>query len=212
MKYVKMLSLAAVAAMALTAFVGAAPASAASVLCSTATNPCAPVAARWPLGTSLDFSLKSGGSAKLITTGGATLDTCTGGGTTVAGKLESDATKGTNAKGNVSALNWETCTVTTKTLKTGGLEVEAGASGNGTVKSYGEFQVTVNTVLFGSCIYGVTAGATLGTLKEGNPAAFVANAVAVKLGGEAACPETTKWTGEYTLTSPANTTLYVAGS
>ena len=206
MKYVKMLGLAAVAATALMAFMAAS--ASASVLCSTATTPCT---SKWPTGTVLDFSLKSGGSAKLVTTDGkTTLDTCTGGGTTVSGKLESDTSTGTNAKGNVSALKWETCTFLTNTLKTGGLEVVKGTGGNGTVKSTGEFQVTINTGFFGSCIYGVGAGTTLGELKEGKPATFVANAVAVRFGTNFACPETAKWTGEYTLTTPANTTLYVS--
>ena len=210
MKYVKMITLAAVAAAALTAFVAAS--ASASVLCSAPEATCS-TANRWPIGTTIDFSLKTGTSAKLVTIDGSTtLVTCTGAGTTVHGTLASDTSSATptNAKGNVSALRWETCTSTTDTLKIGGLEVVQGAGGNGTVKSTGEFQVTINTVLFGSCIYGVAAGTSLGELKEGKPATFVANAGVVRLGTNFACPETAKWTAEYTLTTPANTTLYVS--
>ena len=211
MKHLKMLGLAAAAAMALTAFIAAS--ASASVLCSAAESTCSAVN-RWPIGTTLDFSLKAGTSAKLVTTDGkTTLDTCTGAGTTVSGKLESDTSSATptNAKGNVpvSGLTWATCTFTTDTLKTGGLEVVQGASGNGTVKVTGEFQVTINTILFGSCVYGVGVGTSLGELKEGKPATFVANATVFRI-STIACPETAKWTGEYTLTSPANTTLYVS--
>jgi Cu/Ag efflux protein CusF len=212
MRYLKMLGLAAAAAAALMAFVGAGSASAAtSTLCSASESPCTNNA--WPLKTALDFSLKTGSSAKLVDTNNNTLDTCTGAGTTVAGKLETDSTKGTLAGGAVSALNWETCTKKTKTIKTGGLSVEGGGGGNGTVKATGEFKIEIDTeTLFGICEYGVTAGTTLGEIKEGNPATFVANAVASRLGGGFACPTTAKWTAEYTVTSPSNTTLYVSAS
>ena len=205
MKYVKMLGLAAAAAAALMAFVAAS--ASATVLCSAPESTCS-AANRWPLPTTIDFSLKTGTSAKLVTTEGTTLDTCSA--STVEGVLESDTSTGTNAKGKVTKLTWGSCTFTTDTLKFGGLEVVQPASGNGTVKSTGEFQVTINTLLFGSCVYGVTSGTTLGTLTEGKPATFDANAVAVRFGSNFACPETSKWTAEYTLTTPANTTLYVS--
>jgi len=213
MKYVKMLGLAAVAAMAFMAFAGAGSASAAtSTLCSTATNPCT---SAYPIGTVLDFSLEPEKSAELVTTDKKTvLDKCSG--STVKGKLERDSRTTPTAQlagGKLTELTWTGCTFPTKTLTPieGGLEVEGLAGGNGTIKSFGEIRVTIQTVLFGSCVYGVTAGTHLGTLTEGKPATIDAEAVAKKLSGsEAACPETSLWTGKYIQTEPKETTMYVS--
>jgi hypothetical protein len=57
MKYLKMLGLAAVAAMALTAVLGASSASAATFLCKTNANPCPE---HYPTGTTLSGSLEPG--------------------------------------------------------------------------------------------------------------------------------------------------------
>ncbi len=208
MKYVKMLALAAVAAGALMAFIGAGTASA-SVLCSTTTEAgkC-PEAQIWPNKTVIDFSLTPETSALLKETGaeGKTLDTCKV--STVKGELTNAAV----ATGKITELTWGTCTFPTKTVLNGGLQVDriAGTS-NGTVTSDGITEVTINTILFGSCIYTVESGKSIGTLTEGKPAVFTANASAIKTAGAAAaCPETSVWTASYTLTSPTNTTLSVS--
>lgn len=74
MKYLKMLGLAAVAAAALMAFVGAGTASAKEgVLCSTTSNPCN---SKWAAGTVIDFSLK-GSAVWTNAENGETLETCT---------------------------------------------------------------------------------------------------------------------------------------
>lgn len=217
MKYLKMLGLAAAAAAALMAFAGAGSASAAtSTLCSaaTASGVACPLASAWPINQELDLSLKSGTSAKLTDTSNNTLDTCSGAGTTVRGTYAEDSRNGVLAQGPVGALVWETCTVPTTTVQRGGISVEGLAGGNGTVRATGEFRVTINLAVFGKCIYGVTAGTDLGELKEGKPATFVANAVASKFTTpEDECPlgpASAKWTAEYTLTTPANTTLFVS--
>ena len=213
MKYVKMLGLAAVAAMAVMAFIGASSASA-TVFCSVTQTPC-PVASKWPVNTVIDFSLKSGTSAKLVTTTGETLDTCTG--STVKGPVTNAGSSTTTVVGTVAKtdLTWSSCTFPTTTTQGAGLEVHhIPGTDNGTVTASGEFRVTIQTFFFGSCVYGVTAGAHLGTLTgttaTNTHAVFHANAVAKKLvGSEAACPETSKWTAEYTQTEPKNTDLYV---
>jgi hypothetical protein len=204
MKHVKMLGLAVVAAAALMAFVGAGTASANGRICSTATNPCG---SPWPTGTFIEFSLKSGTSARLTTTEGSTLDTCTS--SSVNGTLEKNSA-GSTAEGKNSAVNWGGCTVTTDTILPGGLKITAEGGGNGTVSSNAKIEVTVN--VFSSCNYGVEANSPIGTLDEGlgSAAKFTANAIAKKLNGGFLCPETTKWTAEYVLTKPSNTTMYIS--
>jgi hypothetical protein len=217
MKYLKMLALAAVAAGALMAFIGASTASAA-VICSTTADPC-PAGQKWPAETHIKFTAI--GSLLLKETGasGNTLDTCTGG--TVAGKLTNAGGAGVTATGPVETLTWSGCSLPTNTLVKGKLEVKkiAGTS-NGTIVADGEFQVTINTVFFGSCIYGVTSGNSLGDLTEGKgqtateggePAIFHANAVAERFSGSnVVCPETSNWTGTYQLTEPVGTTASIS--
>jgi hypothetical protein len=206
MKHVKMLGLTVVAAAALMAFVGAGTASASGRLCSTETNPCT---SPWTTPTALDFSLKSGGSAKLTDTAGNTLDTCTS--STVKGSLTNNAA-GTTPSGPISELAWGGCTVTTDTILPGGLKIASAGSGAGTVSSNAKIEVTVN--VFSSCNYGVESGTTLGTTNKGTGSnvVFKANAVAKKLAGGFLCPETTKWVAEYVLTTPSNTLFYVSTS
>jgi hypothetical protein len=73
--------------------------------------------------------------------------------------------------------------------------------------------VTINTFFFGSCVYTVPSGASLGDLTEGKPAIFHANAIAHKVAGSCSLgPETAIWTGTYNLTEPKETTLSVSDS
>lgn len=203
MKYVKKLALAAVAAGALMAFVGAGTASA-TTLCSTTVSAC-PEAQR--VTGSLVFSLSSGTSALLKETGeeGSTLDTCKS--SNVKGNITSAGSSTTTTTGELTELSWGSCTFPTSTTLLGKLEIHkiAGTS-NGTLTSDSETRVTINTVLFGSCVYTVPPEKSIGDLTEGNPAVFHANAVAKKTTGAAGvCPETSVWTATYTLTTPATT-------
>jgi len=211
MKYLKMLALTAVAAGALMAFIGAGTASA-TVLCSTTVTPC-PAGQDLTAGTVLDFSIPAGTSALLVDTGGEELDKCPA--STVKGTISDTGGKEKTVTGHVQELTWSPkCTFPTQTLKAGKLEIHqiAGTS-NGLVTSdatEGLFEVTINTIFFGSCIYGVTGGTTIGELTEGNPAVFHANAIAEKFSGSnLACPATSKWTATYTLTEPKETTVSV---
>jgi len=209
MKHVKRIGLAAVAAAALIAFVGAGTASA-TVVCSAQENPCSG-ANKWPAGTVIAATLKTTG--KLVTTDEkTTLDTCTG--STIEGRLTSTGSATTTPSGPVELMTWTGCTFTTKTIQTGGLEIHSiSGTHNGTVTTTGEFRITINTVLFGSCVFGVTSGTDLGELKEGNPAAGVVKMVAQKLSGsEAACPATALATGEYVQTKPSGTTVSIEQS
>jgi hypothetical protein len=212
MKQIKLLVLAAVAVMALIAIPADAVATG-SVFCEVQESPC-PSTKVWEVGTELDLSLKSGSSAKLLDTNNNILDTCTG--STAKGKIE----KAENVTGPVESLTWSGCTFPTTTLSAGRVEVEQIAGTHkGTVKTDATTEVTIETKLFGSCIYGFESGTSLGQLEEGKSPSFAANAVAKRFGSNFLCPSTAKWTAEYTLTEPNEKTLsvetgtvFVAGS
>jgi len=208
MKHLKMLALAAVAVGALMAFIGAGSASA-TVICSTTVEPC-PAGQKWT--GSISMTIPSGASANLVNTSNEALDTCTG--SESAGPLTNTGSSTTTVTGTVETLSWSGCTFPTNTITKGKLEVHRIAgTHNGTVTADGTFEVTINTVFFGSCIYGVTSGNSIGDLTEGNPGVFHANAVAEKFSGSAfACPSTSKWTGTYQVTSPSNTTMSIQDS
>jgi hypothetical protein len=192
MKYAKILGLAAAAAMALMAFVGAGSASA-TVLTS-------PTGTVLPEGTVIEATQK--GSAVLEETGGTTLDTCTG--STASGKtIEKE---GTPLRGNIETLDWSGCIAPTVTTVNGSLSVEATGEENGTVSGNGS-KVTVG--IFGvSCIYGTGGGTTLGTATGGEPATIDINAAINLQEGGLLCPKTTRWTATYTVTKP--NPLYVS--
>lgn len=206
MKYLKMLALAAVAAGALTAFIGAGTASA-STFCSTTVESC-PSAQKWPVNEILEFTLTSGTSAQLVNTAGESLDTCKS--SKVKGPVTNAGSSTETLTGSIEELTWGTCTFPTTTTLKGKLEVHkiAGTS-NGTVTADGETRVTINTIFFGSCVYTVPTGESIGDITEGNPAIFHANAVAHQVGENVACPATSKWTATYTLTTTPGTTLSV---
>ena len=203
MHYTKLFVLAAVAAVALMAV--ASSASAAGGGLYSGTTPLG-------LGSSLDFSIPSGGAANLVDTSGNTLDKCTG--STVKGELTNAGSATVNPTGTISELTWTGCTFTTKTVSTGNkLEIEWTSGTNGSVKADSPIEVTINTVLFGSCIYGVAKGTSVGTLTTfgSGAATFDANAVATRFGTNVPCPATSKWTGSYTGTTPTNLRVEASG-
>jgi len=211
MKYVKMLALAAAALGVLTAFIGA-DTTWASVICSTTADPCIS-GQSWQVNTVVDVSVPSGSTTVLKDTSGNEIDKCAT--STAKGKITNAGSSTAPVSGSVEQLTWGSCTFTTNTLKTSGVEVSkiAGTS-NGTVTAAGLFEVTINTGAFGSCIYGVSASVNLGTITEGSGtgATFHANAVATRFGSNFLCPTTARWTGTYVLTAPTGTTLSVAAN
>lgn len=213
MRYIKFLSLAAIATAVTMAFIGMSSASA-TVFCSTTTTPCN---AKWPATTVVDFSLDEGTSIKKTTTDGkTTLDTCTG------STKKFDITNPGNAvetvTGVITDLTWSGCSFPTKTTQLCAIEFHnIAGTDNATVTADGECKTTINTVLFGSCVYGVIAGTHLGVLTGTTPertrATLDTSSVWEKeSGSEAACPATAKETGTYILTEPTNTDLYVEPS
>jgi len=217
MKYLEVLGLTAVSAMVLAAILGAGTASA-SKLCSTTADPC-PAGQAWTAPKVLKFTLL--GSASETNTEGESIDTCTG--STVEGPTNNEGSSTATVTGSITSLLWENCSFPTTTIKKGTLEIHkiAGTS-NGTLTAEGITEVTINTIFFGSCVYGTTPGKSIGDLTEGigqtattggNPAILHVNAVTHRLSGSNfACPETSKWVATYQLTSPLGTTLSVSAS
>jgi hypothetical protein len=197
MKYMKMLGLAAVAAMALMAFAGTASA---TELYSGATT--------LKAGTVIDASLT--GSAILETTGGTVLNTCTGG--TVKGKTANNGGPAETVKGNIEELTWTGCTRETITTKPGALEIHhiAGTK-DGTVIGSGS-EVTINGLFGTSCVYGTGPGTHLGTLKgtTAGDATLAIKATVPLTIPNWLCPSTAVWNANYTVTQP--TPLHVTAS
>jgi len=210
MKYVKILGLAAVAAAALMAFVGAGTASA-TVFCDTNTNPCS---AKWAAETQLEFHVKPGTVGKWGSTAGETLVECTEG--LLKGRPSAGGATAT-VKMSVAAseFNWNSgCSgVVTKTLEGGTLEIHAIAgTGNGTVTATG---FTFTTSLFGSsCTYGFLSTTDMGVLTgngTGN-AVLDINTTFSKKEGSIICPTSLSWSEEFTQVAPSGTGLYVETS
>jgi hypothetical protein len=150
------------------------------------------------------------GTARLTTTGGEQLSTCTGGG--LSGPITQTGSSTTTVKSTVAAaaLTWTGCTKTTHTLQGGELEIHhiAGTS-DGTVTGT-TFEWT--TAIFGvSCTYGLSTTDTmvhLGTLKgdDHTPILEIKKTV-VKLAGGFLCPGTAIWEATYHVTSPTGLTV-----
>jgi hypothetical protein len=200
MKYLKMLGLAAVAAAALMAFLGAGTASA-TVICKT--EPVAgvcPTGWTYPAGTEGTASLEAGTSSSLETTGGELLVTCSG---AVAKSTLKESGATSTVISGVSTLTFEKCSNMTVTLTGGSAELHwIPGTNNGTLTTIGT-EVTVN-ILGVSCIYGSGSGLDVGTTVGGNPGSLTINTVFPRVGGSFVCPSTARYTGKYTATSPKN--------
>jgi hypothetical protein len=206
MKCLKTVGLAAVAAMALVAFIGASSASA-TVLCKEAgtTTNCSANGKDYPAGTEFHLSQESGTSLILRTTGGFTEKTCID--STTKGSTQNTGSSTNTVQITVTVSAFGGCSNTVDTLELGELEVHhIAGTDNGTVTARG-FKWT--TTLAGiSCVYGYGEGGDFGTLTGGNPATIDYNAVVPKREGGFACPSTTILEGRYIVTSPVP--LYVS--
>jgi hypothetical protein len=163
MKYVKMLALAAVAAAALMAFVGASTASA-TVLCKTKVNAAGFCPKGWVMAQAEELHAISETEKPTLT---STFKTITCDESTVKGEVEKKGSAAETVKGPVQTLTFTTnCNCTVVVLKGGTLEVHAkDDKGNGTLTSNGA-EVTVQCAsIFGNvhCIY-VTENDDMGTL------------------------------------------------
>jgi hypothetical protein len=196
MKYVKMLGLAAVAAAALMAFVGAGTASATTL-------------------TGLEGKVvKTGTTIHAVNSGTATLTTsfknieCSE--STVQGSTTNET--GTTVNGSVGTLTFGKCNCEVKVLKTGTLSIERiGTTSNGTLRSSGAEVTASCSTIFGTvhCIY-ATSNTDLGTLTGGTTAKMdISSADIPRLPTSGLCDESANWDATYLVDNPD--TLNVIG-
>jgi hypothetical protein len=209
MKYLKTLGLAAIAATALVALLGAGTASA-TVLCKAVESPCS-LANKYGVGTRIGFSLKAGTSLRWVNEG-TTLETCT------EAVLKSDITNAGSATSTVisenKTLSFNGCTFANGFTKLGGLEIHnISGTSNGTVTASSEIGWAFNNPMYGTCVYGWTAGGVVGIITEGKPATLDLNTGIVRLSGSSfLCPPNGTLEGSLVQTEPASTTLAVGAS
>lgn len=206
MKAPKILGLVAVAAMALTALIGAGTASA-TALCknNASTTACSET---YGSGTEFNASLSSGTE---FVTESLTVKCLK---SSLVGKTSNAGSSSETVKGTVETLTFEECGNHTVTvLKKGSLETHhISSTDNGTVTSSGaEITFLTHTFLLGTihCIY-ATESTDLGTLTGGNPAKLSVEAEVAGVTTSAFCSEKATWTAEYEVTSPKP--LYVAAA
>jgi hypothetical protein len=199
MNNLKILGLAAVAAAALTAFLGASTASA-TVICKTKpTAGVCPEGWDYLAGTKGKASLAAGTSAALQDTSGNVLITCTA--STVEGTSENTGGATSTVKSTLTSLTWGGCSNTVDTINPGRGELHwIPGTNNGTLTTI-ETAVTVN--IFGvSCTYGTGSGTDMGTTVGGNPGSLTVNTAIPRIAGGFLCPATTRFSAEYVATEP----------
>ena len=185
MKYLKILGLAAVAAMALTAF-AASTASATTLEVGGVTK---------NESVTLDASLASGTKAVLARTDGSLANECAA--STVQGSTASPFT-GATVTGPISSLSFTECTRPVTVHKAGTLHVAHTGTTDGTVTSSGA-EVTVGSP-FGTLNCKTGEGVHIGTLK-GTASGHATMEIGAVLNCGFLVPSAT-WKGTYVVTSP----------
>jgi hypothetical protein len=190
MKHLKMLGLAAIAALGLMAFVGAGTASATTLATDAAGT------VKYGTGTEIHSTLKTGTTWILENTSGETIATCTE--STIKGSI--GTATGTWVSISISSLIFSKCSQATVTINLGSAEIMQTSGDAGTTVGKNA-KVTLN--IFGvSCTYGTGEGTTLGTLTGGEAPELAINAVLPRVEGGFLCPSTARWTANYVYTSP----------
>jgi len=208
MKFLKVLGLAAVAAAALMAFVGAQTASA-TVLCKVqgtgaTTGTTCPEGEAYSSGQEIHAVLDPGTKATLKTEF-KTIE-CTE--STVKGSTSAEVEE--TLSGPEGTLTFGGCNCTVTVLKAGTVSITwISGTHNATLKSNGSESTVSCSTIFGTvhCIY-VTENTDLGTLTGGNPATLDANAEIPRLATSALCSAKALWEAKYEVTTPKP--LYVA--
>lgn len=202
MKHLKMLGLAAIAVVALTALAAAGSAQA-TVLCTAKETPGCTEGHTYPVGTTLDFTKKSGASVRL-TSGTTTVTTCTG--SDIGGRTTS--TSGEVIKLQIEELSWTGCGQTVDTIHNGELSIQwIKGTHSATVKAIG---TEVTMIISGaSCTYTFGESTYLGTLTSGEEPILTIAAAAKKSAGGASCPAQIALDDELVATAPH--ALFVVG-
>ncbi|HKF83854.1 MAG TPA: hypothetical protein VKB23_12950 [Solirubrobacterales bacterium] len=206
MKYLKMLTVAAIAAAALTAVAGAGSASA-TVLCKTLTNPCG---SSYPTGTEYhantvvnNYSLIEWKIGEAEFTEICTKQALAGSSENLGGAAETVRIK-------LKELTWVECVNEESTLKLPQLEVHYTKEGNGTlVGKGGEFKLREGVFPFSFCTYTLGTETKIGTLTGGSEALWEVNAELKRVAGSCG-PATKTWKGRFKFDKP--TPLYMAAS
>ncbi len=200
MKYLKILGLAAIAAAALMAFVGAGTASATTLTCTE------------PAGTKV--TCPAGTLIHATSEGHAVLDSSVLGNieceSTVQGKTSNAGGTAETVKGNIEALTFEPCTENpvVVVLAKGSLEIHTegtNANNNGTLTSTGT-EVTIEKFGF-HCIFKTSAtdlGKVTGSTTTKATATLDISATIPRTGGRsgAFCGASAPWTGSYKIDTP----------
>jgi hypothetical protein len=205
MKYLKMMGLGAVAALALTAVLGVGSAAAATFLCKTSASPCPE---HYAIGTTITAALESGTTARLTTNIGAVAckKAMVGGKTTT-----------TEAHGEITGLTLAECTDpfgNSCTVKAVNLNYTAKSAaiggGNGTLTvtpkagAIGNPGATVECGSFMNCTF-TSSSITLDVF-GGPVATILANKEPLNREG-GLCPSESFWDAAYNVSAP--TPLYI---
>jgi hypothetical protein len=204
MRFLKVLGLGAVAAMILTAFLGAGTASATNLYKYTTPSANDKLA----IGTEIVLSLESGTSLLFKDTSGLPNDTCTKSEIKAIVERDTGSVPAAHAQGKVTSLALSGCSHTSTTLANGELEIKnIGGTTNGTVISKGA-RITFQSTVFGiSCVANTGAGTVIGTVTGAkSPTASAKMDINGVIALEGICGDST-WTGSYSVTSPTGLTI-----
>jgi hypothetical protein len=203
MKYLKMFGLAAILAMAFSAYLGAGSASA-TVLCTTKKSPCG---AGWdePAGTVVEASLI--GSAIIEDTNGTKIDTCLAG--THKWEMTNTGGAGVAVGQKLLALTFGNCTGPAQAVTLGTEEEKyiEGSEKNGTMTDKGT-EITESSGGV-SCTYGTGTGTDIGQFDGGLEEKDVEeiSAALTKTAGGILCSTSIKWKAQFQITKPKNITI-----
>lgn len=214
MRYLKMIGITAVAAMAFAAVVGASTASA-TVLCKSApSNNVCPAAEIYGSGTAIKAQLVAGTSAVLTTEGGLFTPTVKCTASTTEGKTETAGGAGKSVEGTLLAktgLTFSGCKTSTGsgcTATAVHLPYHAAVAwtsewdGTLTVTSGGTGSPGASVACEGLPTCEFTTKSAVLHVHGGNPAIVKAENIALEIAGGFGCPTTAHWTAEYEVTSP----------
>jgi hypothetical protein len=204
--YAKMLGLAAVAALALMAFVGTSGAAASAKVCSTTGTGAACAGGHGAEYTTQPLAASTGAGVSTSTTGFARIE-CP---SQMTGEVGHDG----NVTVNVLSTTVSSCKSTLGSCtvdKATGLPWKSGTAVTGTAPN-GTLQVNNSigaefTCGGVNCQYSATSAGTKGeiTVKGGEPAVVTASKVPMsKIGGSAFCSATGEWDAVYTLSTPSS--------